>query len=105
MLFPGQLLLTCGSIDTEIAREYWDKGLRAIGISLEEPSSSLEQFVNGQGAKMDYTVRPLAGDLCILSCQGTQHHTMTNCFITMCQPSRNMVTTEGSIKKSNLDFF
>lgn len=45
---------------SDIARKFRDKGLKVVGISLEEPSSSLEQFVNGQGPKMDYTVHPLA---------------------------------------------
>jgi hypothetical protein len=42
---------------SEIARKYRDKGLRVIGISVEEFSNSLEQFVQQQGPKMDYTVR------------------------------------------------
>ena len=43
---------------SEIARKYRDKGLKVVGISVEEYSNSLEQFVQQQGPKMDYTVRP-----------------------------------------------
>lgn len=56
---------------SEIARKHRDKGLKVIGISLEEPSSSLEQFVNGQGAKMDYTVLAQAVGF---TCANTMRH-------------------------------
>lgn len=43
---------------SDIARKYKDKGLKVIGIGLEEDAPQLKQFVDSQGSKMDYTVRP-----------------------------------------------
>ncbi len=57
------LLCRCGPCRTmfphlsEIARKYKEKGLKVIGIGLEEDSTQLKQFVESQGSKMDYTVR------------------------------------------------
>ena len=42
---------------SDVARKYKDRGLRVVGINIEDDSNSLDQFVQGQGAKMDYTVR------------------------------------------------
>ena len=36
--------------------EYADKGLRVVGVSVEEQDGQLRQFVNQQGDKMAYTV-------------------------------------------------
>lgn len=43
-----------------IARKYREKGLKVIGLSLDELSLALNQFVQSQGDKMDYTVGPCA---------------------------------------------
>ena len=39
---------------SELASKYKDRGLRTISINIEEDSNSLDQFVQSQGAKMDY---------------------------------------------------
>ena len=44
---------------SNIARKYRDKGLKVIGLSLDDISPSLHQFVASQGDKMGYTVRSL----------------------------------------------
>ena len=45
---------------SSIARKYREKGLEVIGLSLDELSPALHEFVQSQGKKMDYTVRPCA---------------------------------------------
>lgn len=41
---------------SNIARKYRDKGLKVMGLSLDDISPTLHQFVASQGDKMDYTV-------------------------------------------------
>ncbi|CAL5228256.1 g11358 [Coccomyxa viridis] len=41
---------------SNIARKYRDKGLKVMGLSLDDVSPTLHQFVASQGDKMDYTV-------------------------------------------------
>ena len=41
---------------SKIQREYGDRGLLVVGISVEAPSPQLTAFVAQQGDKMDYTV-------------------------------------------------
>ncbi len=44
---------------SEFARAYKDKGLKVVSICVEQDSPALQQFVDQQGSKMDYTVRPV----------------------------------------------
>ena len=41
---------------SRIAQKYRDRGLKVIGLSLDDASPGLQQFVHSQGDKMDYTV-------------------------------------------------
>ena len=48
---------------SNIARKYRDKGLKVIGLSLDDVSPTLHQFVASQGDKMDYTVSCISNTL------------------------------------------
>ncbi|BDA46662.1 probable thiol-disulfide oxidoreductase ResA [Coccomyxa sp. Obi] len=41
---------------SEIAHKYKDKGLKVVSICVEQDSPALQQFVDQQGSKMEYTV-------------------------------------------------
>ncbi|CAK0785789.1 hypothetical protein CVIRNUC_009000 [Coccomyxa viridis] len=41
---------------SRIAQKYRDRGLKVIGLSLDDASPGLQHFVHSQGDKMDYTV-------------------------------------------------
>ena len=59
MRFPGRRCGPCRQVFphlSRIAQRYRDRGLKVIGLSLDDASPGLQQFVHSQGDNMDYTV-------------------------------------------------
>ena len=67
MRFPGRRCGPCRQVFphlSRIAHKYRDRGLKVIGLSLDDASPGLQQFVHSQGDKMDYSVSLYAAPHC-----------------------------------------